>query len=63
MYILTDEPDEPGPLKTAFDVLDDTFGTEEFSREKAIAALDTIDLRYSSDTFDRMVRLGYISKA
>ena len=38
MYILVDEPKE-GTLREAFNTLDDSFGTEEFSEGQGVSAI------------------------
>jgi hypothetical protein len=39
MYILTDEPQGQGPVKEAFNAIDNAYGSEEFSDNQAVAAI------------------------
>ena len=59
MYILTDKP---SGYNTAWEALDNAFGTEEFSREEAVSALSQAGIEDEYGTFDRLVSNGYVSE-
>lgn len=65
MYMLLDEP-SGGESKEAFDVLDETFGSGEFTEGQAISAINIAletELAKAQSLFNKLVRGDYIGES
>jgi len=59
MYILFDKPNS---RNTAWEALDNAFGTERFSKEDAVSALVRAGVGNEYEAFARLVRDGYATE-
>lgn len=65
MYILASKPSKDGTLSDAFDAIDNSFGTDEFSDEQAASAIAlamSVDDRKAEQLFKNLIDRSFVSE-